>query len=434
MAKNSIRDFSATAASNTDIQSVDIDENCAASGINNAIRELMADLADVNAGTVAMTSPSADSLSTDTISEKTSGSGVTIDSVLLKDGALGSIASAVAAHLTSINGGQIGGNRNLIINGDMRIAARGASAVAAGAGTYPSIDRLKCYESTDGAFTLEQSTTVPSGQGFSNSAKFVVTTADTSLAAGQYAQATQVIEAQNLQHLSYGTSSAKTLSLSFWCRSSKTGTYCITIVKEDSTATHYVKEFSISSADTWEKKTITIEPDSNITASAGAIANDNGAGLYVYWNFAQGSTYTGATDDAWSTNTNHFATTNQVNWMDSTSNNFYLTGVQLEVGSTVTDFEHTSIADEEARCMRYFYKMSANSNTYAAQYQAGYRMAFVWHPVAMRATPTPTGTYSPSSGWSDYQTDRFHYKSYIALAYNSHDNAFISNMTFDAEL
>ena len=247
---------------------------------------------------------------------------------------------------------QFAGARNLIINSQMQIAQRGTSAVAAASGNYPSIDRIKCYESTDGAFTLEQSTTVPSGQGFSNSAKFVVTTADTSLAAGQYAQATQVIEAQNLQHLNYGTSSAKTLTLSFWCRSSKTGTYCITIVKEDSTATHYVKAFSISSADTWEKKTITIEPDSNITAAAGAIANDNGAGLYVYWNFAQGSTYTGATDNTWSTNTNHFATTNQVNWMDSTSNDFYLTGVQLEVGSA-TPFEHEDYGTTLRKCERY---------------------------------------------------------------------------------
>lgn len=282
------------------------------------------------------------------------------------------------------------GVRNLIINGAMQVAQRGTSAVAAGAGTYPSIDRLKCYESTDGAFTLEQSTTVPTGQGFSNSAKFVVTTADTSLAAGQYAQATQVIEAQNLQNLSYGTSSAKTLTLSFWCRSSKTGTYCITIVKEDSTATHYVKEFSISSANTWEKKTITIEPDSNITASAGAIANDSGAGLYVYWNFAQGSTYTGATDDAWSTNTNHFATTNQVNWMDSTSNDFYLTGVQLEIGDSASDFEHRSFPDELIRCQRYFTKWDNGSVYYGTRYSTSNGFVFLDCPVRMRAYPTVT--------------------------------------------
>ncbi len=304
-----------------------------------------------------------------------------------------------AAELAALIGsGQAQGNKNLFLNPQMQVAQRGTSAVAAGAGTYPSIDRIKCYESTDGAFTLEQSTTVPSGQGFSNSAKFVVTTADTSLAAGQYAQATQVIEAQNLQRLNYGTSSAKTLTLSFWCRSSKTGTYCITIVKEDSTATHYVKEFSISSADTWEKKTITIEPDSNITAAAGAIANDNGAGLYVYWNFAQGSTYTGATDDTWSTNTNHFATTNQVNWMDSTSNDFYLTGVQLEIGDVATPFEYRSYGDELVRCQRYYQSMDYTFDHGTTSANIFYYTNFSF-PITMRATPTMTASaYGSNTG------------------------------------
>ena len=292
-----------------------------------------------------------------------------------------------AAELAALIGsGQAQGNKNLFMNSQMQVAQRGTSAVAAGAGTYPSIDRIKCYESTDGAFTLEQSTTVPSGQGFSNSAKFVVTTADTSLAAGQYAQATQVIEAQNLQHLNYGTSGAKTLTLSFWCRSSKTGTYCITIVKEDSTATQYVKEFSISSADTWEKKTITIEPDSNITAAAGAIANNNGAGLYVYWNFAQGSTYTGATDDTWSTNTNHFATTNQVNWMDSTSNDFYLTGIQLEIGDVATAFEHEDFGTTLRKCKRYYELL--DTSIYPLDYGSSDVLSnFTW-TEQKRATPT----------------------------------------------
>ena len=153
-------------------------------------------------------------------------------------------AAELAALIANVNNGSSLANKNFIINGGMSVAQRGTSAVAAGAGTYPSIDRLKCYESTDGAYTLEQSTTVPSGQGFSNSAKFAVTTADTSLAAAQYAQFSQVMEAQNLQSLAYGTSDAKTITLSFWVRSNKTGTYSITLVKEDSTNTHYVKIFN----------------------------------------------------------------------------------------------------------------------------------------------------------------------------------------------
>lgn len=354
-----------------------------------------------------------------------------------------------AAELAALIGsGQAQGSRNLFLNPQMQLAQRGTSAVAAGAGTYPSIDRIKCYESTDGAFTLEQSTTVPSNQGFSNSAKFVVTTADTSLAAGQYAQATQVIEAQNLQHLNYGTSGAKALTLSFWCRSSKTGTYCITIVKEDSTATQYVKEFSVSSADTWEKKTITIEPDSNITAAAGAIANDNGAGLYVYWNFAQGSTYTGATDDTWSTNTNHFATTNQVNWMDSTSNDFYLTGIQLEIGYVATPFEHRSYGDELESCRRYFLRYYGNdSPSYPRWFNPAYTTGSYMggsfsFPVQMRVTPslTATVTYQGANNFGSGSISREGMNIFVQSTGTSViSGAYINNnssdhITLDAEL
>ena len=250
------------------------------------------------------------------------------------------------------------GNRNLIINGAMQIAQRGTSAVAASA-NYPSIDRFKAWGGGDGVFTVEQSTTAPAG--FTTSLKAQVTTADTSMAAGQYAQLSQQIEAQNLQHLEYGTSGAKTLTLSFYVRSSKTGSYSITIYKSDSTEYLFSKSYTIDSADTWERKIITITPDSNIKASGGAIANDNGIGFYVFWNLAGGTNFDDATDNAWSSNTSHYHTSSQVNWMDNTSNNFYITGVQLEVGEQATPFEHRSFGDELSRCQRYYYKTVADS-------------------------------------------------------------------------
>ena len=246
---------------------------------------------------------------------------------------------------------------NLIINGDMAVWQRGTAATTvSGAGVYDTVDRFKLFESTDGAFTSERSTTVPSGEGFGYSLKLAVTTADTSLGTTQYACFAPVIEAQNLQHLDYGTSNAKDVTLSFWVRSSKTGTYSIALEKTDSTLYRYIKEYSINTADTWEKKTITIKPDSQIKASAGAIANDNGAGFFVFFNLAWGSNWNGGTDGAWSSDANDYATSNQVNWMDSTSNDFYITGVKLEVGSTATPFLHESYAENLAKCQRYFQK------------------------------------------------------------------------------
>ena len=248
--------------------------------------------------------------------------------------------------------------RNLIINGAYQVYQRATSATAA-ASSYETADRWINFEATDGAYTTEQSTDHPLGSGYSHKAQ--VTTADTSIGAAQYSYIAQRIEAQNLQHLLYGTSSAKSLTLSFYVKSNKTGTYCITIYKTDSTAYLFTKEYTISSANTWEKKEITISPTAGstslITASAGAIANDNGLGIEVGFHLALGSNFTGGTSDSWSAGSNnHYGTTNQVNWMDSTSNNFYLTEVQLELGEKATPFEHRSFGDVLKQCERYYEK------------------------------------------------------------------------------
>jgi len=243
------------------------------------------------------------------------------------------------------------GRKNLIINGAMQVAQRGTSSTTVGAGTFRT-DRFQAFESSGATVTVEQSTDSPDG--FYNSTLYTVTTADTSLGAAEYFRIVQYIEAQNLQHLEYGKSTAKTLTLSFWVKSSKTGTYCATIVKYDNTRYQFVKEFVVSAANTWEYKTITISPDSNIKATAGAIDNNNGTGLGVFIQLANGSNATGGTDGSWSSGNTDYSTSNQVNWLDSTSNNFYLTGVQLEVGSTATEFEHRSFGEELDLCKRYY--------------------------------------------------------------------------------
>ena len=303
--------------------------------------------------------------------------------------------------------GQLG-NRNLFINGAMQVAQRASSATAAVAGgSYITLDRYKIFNDTDGAYTSERSTTAPDG--FPNSMKLQVTTADTSLSSAQYATFGQFIEAQNLQQLAYGTNAAKDFTLSFYVRSNKTGTYCIAVDKVQNTRYIYITEFTINAADTWERKTITISPDSNIKASGGAIDNNNGYGFRVFIWLASGTTYHG-TNNSWNAGSTYYATSNQVNWMDSTSNNFYVTGMQLEVGSQASPFEHRSFGDELLLCKRY-YESSNRSITGNAItdrlsylsytcYTTSYAYCTYFYEVEKRAIPTIT---HGSSNWRIYQ-------------------------------
>ena len=299
-----------------------------------------------------------------------------------------------AAELAALIGsGQAQGNKNFIINGDMQVSQRATGATAVGSGYY-TIDRFKTHKSNDGAFTIEQSTDNPFGTG--NSLKMAVTTADTSVAAGQYLFLSQSIEAQNLQSLLYGTSSAKTVTLSFWVKSNKTGTYVITLYKSDNTISVIPVEYTIDSANTWEKKTITVTPTAGgtslITASGGAIDNNNAEGLMVIFGLAWGSTYAGGTNNTWSSNSNHYSTSNQVNWMDSTSNNFYLSQIQLEIGDQATPFEHRSFGDELAKCQRYFHRFQSDTayDAYAPAYWLVNHQVYSMYefPVTMRSQPS----------------------------------------------
>ena len=289
---------------------------------------------------------------------------------------------------------QVLSNRNFVINGDFQCWQRATAATAAGVGTYNTADRWRFYENSSGAFTSERSTDTPIGTGYS--LKLQVTTADTSMASGDYAYFTQPIEAQNLQSLQYGTSSAKTLTLSFWVKSSKTGIYAITLVKPDNTLYNYAVEYTISNANTWEKKIITITPTAGstsfITSAAGAIANDNGQGLWVVWMLASGSNLTGSTNNAWTSNALHYTTTNQVNWLDSTSNNFYLAQVQLEIGTSATPFEHEDFGTTLAKCQRYLYRLETEQSSGAFVSLTGWNTNDTYgpilYPVEMRAAPT----------------------------------------------
>jgi hypothetical protein len=241
------------------------------------------------------------------------------------------------------------GVRNLIINGDMRIAQRATSKTGITATGYQTVDRWKPVIGTAGTWTNTQDTSVPSGQGFAYSTKWDCTTANASLSAGSLFALQQKFEGQMLQHIKKGTSSAESLTASFWVKSNKTGTLICELEDGDNGRT-ISKSYTIDTADTWEKKTITFAGD-----TSGTLDNDNASSLNFNLWFVAGSNFTSGTlQTSWGVPTTADRVAGIMNLADSTSNYINITGVQLEVGDTATPFEHRPYDMELARCMRYF--------------------------------------------------------------------------------
>jgi hypothetical protein len=250
--------------------------------------------------------------------------------------------------------------RNIIINGDMSIAQRGTSASGITSSDYFTCDRWRTINGTAGTWTQSQSTDVPTDQGFGYSMKMDCTTANASLSADSVMYITSRFEGQNLQYLKFGTSSAQSLTMSFWVKSNKTGTYICELFNIDSDPDRQIsKSYTINSADTWEKKTITFSGD-----VASAFNNDNGRSLDIYFWLVAGTDYTSGTlNTSWNSSTNANRAVGQVNLADSTANEFYITGIQLEAGTTASDFEFLPVDVNLGRCQRYYEKSYDTSVT-----------------------------------------------------------------------
>ena len=290
--------------------------------------------------------------------------------------------------------------KNIIINGDMSVAQRGTSTSSITSdNTYPSCDRWKLRLTTLGTWTQSQSTTVPTGQGFATSLKMDCTTADASPAAGDRVFVKQAIEGQNLQYLKKGTSSAESTTVSFWVRSNKTGTYICEFYDEDNSRS-ISKSYTISSADTWEKKELTFAGD-----TTGAFGNDNGDSLGLHFWLGTGTTYSSGTlNTSWGTATNANRAVGQVNLADSTSNEWYVTGVQFEAGTSASDFEFLPVDVNLQRCQRYYFQyLSGTSKTVgiASYWTTTGVDTIINFPVEMRSAPSVVAT-SGSSYYTVY--------------------------------
>jgi hypothetical protein len=296
-----------------------------------------------------------------------------------------------ATTVTSLNGGPIAGTRNRIINGDMRIDQRnaGASLSVANTGLY-SVDRWRISNSVSTVTVQQSSSVVPTD--FSNSLGLTVSTTDST---GSHAVA-HYVEGFNFSDLNWGSANAKTVTLSFWVRSSLVGTYGVGL-QNSAQNRSYVATYTINAANTWEYKTITVAGDTTSTW----IGSTNGIGLSLEFDLGSASSYNQAAG-SWGTVSNARRTSGCVNWANTSSATFYITGVQLEPGTVATPFERRSFGAELALCQRYFAKTYDTGTVPGTVTSAGaistnvngawvYAPSGTWcFPVAMRTQPTIT--------------------------------------------
>jgi hypothetical protein len=327
---------------------------------------------------------------------------------------------------------QFAGARNLVTNGAMTIAQRGTSETGVTTSGYKTVDRFRASENSLGTavFTHAQATDAPDG--FANSLKLTTTTAEGAVAAADRFGITYDIEGQDLQHLQYGTSSAKKVTLSFYVKSSLTGTYSVAFYATNASNRLITSTYTINSTDTWELKTITFDGDTSV-----AFTNDNTAGLTIFFNLGAGSDSTSTDSTSWidyaSTGLAYGQTAQFQNTLNAT---WQVTGVQLEVGETATPFEHRSYGDELARCQRYFQDYTAaDSNhlyingTNESSSEVGIARLL---PVVMRVAPTALNATTTSGTVGSVGTKKNMLQYFTASGHGS--GGFSIRFQFDAEL
>jgi len=301
-----------------------------------------------------------------------------------------------AAQLAALIGsGQAQGNRNTIINGAMNAAQRGTSSTGLGAAAgYFTCDRWKMdFGSTAGRLTMTQTADGPSG--FANCIKLDCTTADTSIAAGEYGVLVQRLEGQDLQKFMKGTSDAKSYTVSFYVKGNASATYILELIDRDNSRS-VSKTFSVTTS--WSRVELTFPAD-----TTGAFNDDNAVSLDLQWWFHSGSTYnSGTLQQTWAGTTAANRAAGGDSFFDSTNRTFFMTGVQLEVGEQATPFEHEDVGTTLRKCQRYFQNnggLRMIKGGYVAS--GGNNFLTTKFTTAMRAAPTVTYVSVSGSGFSN---------------------------------
>ena len=287
------------------------------------------------------------------------------------------------------------GNRNILYNGAMQINQYATQVTGlSNYNSYPTCDRWRCIISNGGTYTVEQTDEGPADTGFNHALRFTCTTADN---AGQnnlanadgYVAIEQRLEGFDVQGIQKGTTSAKPLAISFWCKSNLTGTYNVEVLDNDNSR-RIGSQFTVSSADTWERKTFTFAGD-----TTGALDNNNGDSLRFRIFLAAGNNFrTGTNSGSWATTTKNQRAQGNVSLSKATSNYFATTGVQMEVGDQPTPFEWIKFGEDLRQCQRYYQEIgTGNFGDYSLGtgyvYNNGNNLALgVWLACPLRASPT----------------------------------------------
>jgi len=284
----------------------------------------------------------------------------------------------------TLGAGNASAFKNRVINGNMPIDQRnaGASVTVNGFTAYATDRFLLSFRPSYGTATGQQVSDAPAG--FVNSLKLTQTSSTASNSSEIYS-IQHKIEGYNIADLNWGTSNAKTVTISFWVKSSVTGTYGFTLQNTNVTRRSYVSTYTVNVANTWEQKTITIAGD-----TTGTWETTNSTGINILWDLGSGSDYQNSTLNAWVT-ANVFQATTGIRWIATSGATWQITGVQFEVGSTATSFDYRPYGTELALCQRYYYRNTAPSGS---QYGSGYNDSTanayfnIPFPVTMRTSPS----------------------------------------------